>query len=194
MKDIRICFLGDSFVNGTGDEEALGWTGRLCADARKKGHEVTCYNLGVRRNTSRDVLLRWQSEVALRLPGEVDGRIVLSCGVNDTVIERGIPRVPLMESIENVRELLLGAESFPRILIGPPCVGEDRQNRRIQELSSAYAALAADLQIPFIDLFAVFRDDEAFIQEISANDGFHPGAVGYSKMADRILQSSHWWF
>jgi lysophospholipase L1-like esterase len=29
--DIRICFVGDSFVNGTGDETALGWAGRLCA-------------------------------------------------------------------------------------------------------------------------------------------------------------------
>lgn len=30
-KDIRIFFVGDSFVNGTGDEEALGWAGRLGA-------------------------------------------------------------------------------------------------------------------------------------------------------------------
>lgn len=32
-QDIRICFIGDSLVNGTGDEAALGWAGRLCAMA-----------------------------------------------------------------------------------------------------------------------------------------------------------------
>ena len=32
-QDIRICFIGDSLVNGTGDEAALGWAGRLCACA-----------------------------------------------------------------------------------------------------------------------------------------------------------------
>ena len=25
---MRICFFGDSFVNGTGDDECLGWVGR----------------------------------------------------------------------------------------------------------------------------------------------------------------------
>lgn len=31
--DIRIGFIGDSLVNGTGDAMALGWAGRLCATA-----------------------------------------------------------------------------------------------------------------------------------------------------------------
>lgn len=52
-QDIRICFIGDSFVNGTGDETALGWTGRLCAAAHARGFPVTYYNLGIRRKRSR---------------------------------------------------------------------------------------------------------------------------------------------
>lgn len=32
---MRICFIGDSFVNGTGDPECLGWAGRICVTARK---------------------------------------------------------------------------------------------------------------------------------------------------------------
>jgi hypothetical protein len=32
-KEIRICFIGESFVNGTGDPEFLGWTGRVCRHA-----------------------------------------------------------------------------------------------------------------------------------------------------------------
>jgi acyl-CoA thioesterase-1 len=29
---MRICFFGDSFVNGTGDDDGLGWVGRIVAD------------------------------------------------------------------------------------------------------------------------------------------------------------------
>jgi len=46
-QEIRICFVGESFVNGTGDPEFLGWTGRVCRDAQRKGYEITHYNLGV---------------------------------------------------------------------------------------------------------------------------------------------------
>ena len=34
---MRICFIGDSFVNGTGDDDCLGWAGRLGAGARPGG-------------------------------------------------------------------------------------------------------------------------------------------------------------
>ena len=42
---IRICFIGDSFVNGTGDETALGWAGGLCVAASASGKSTTYYNL-----------------------------------------------------------------------------------------------------------------------------------------------------
>jgi lysophospholipase L1-like esterase len=70
MGAARICFVGDSFVNGTGDPECLGWTGRICALACQKGHDVTYYNLGVRRETSTDIATRWRDEVSRRLPEE----------------------------------------------------------------------------------------------------------------------------
>src|SRR5688500_4352961 len=91
--DIRICFIGDSFVNGTGDDTALGWVGRVCAAARARGVGLTAYNLGIRRDTSLGVLARCEQEWSRRLPvgvdgvDGVDGRIVLSFGVNDTVVD-----------------------------------------------------------------------------------------------------------
>lgn len=68
MSDVRICFVGDSFVNGTGDPDYLGWTGRICVRTRQEGHDITYYNLGVRRETSIDIAARWQEEVSRRLP------------------------------------------------------------------------------------------------------------------------------
>jgi lysophospholipase L1-like esterase len=71
---MRICFFGDSFVNGTGDDDGLGWVGRVVARARQGGRDVTAYNLGIRRDTSADVAARWVGEARLRLPHEHDGR------------------------------------------------------------------------------------------------------------------------
>lgn len=192
-KDIRICFLGDSFVNGTGDETALGWAGRLCADAHSRGIPVTYYNLGIRRNTSRDILHCWETECSLRLPDGCDGRIVLSCGVNDTVIENGSVRVRPEESCANVSEILGGAKKYKILMVGPPPVDEDEQNGRIKALSQSYAQEANNLGVTYIDLFSALASDTAYRREVSSNDGSHPRSGGYTKMAQIVSASPGWW-
>jgi acyl-CoA thioesterase-1 len=192
--DIRICFVGDSFVNGTGDETALGWAGRLCASAAKRGVPVTYYNLGVRRNTSKDILMRWENEVAHRLPDTCDGRVVVSCGVNDTVVEDGKVRIRPEESCANLRAILDGARKHKVILVGPPPVDDDQQNERIRSLSDAFAREAGRLGVPFIELFSALAADNAYIQEISSGDGAHPGSKGYTTIAAIISSSPSWWF
>lgn len=192
-QDIRICFVGDSFVNGTGDETALGWAGRLCASANARA-PVTYYNLGVRRDTSSDVLRRWEYECTIRLPDYCDGRVVVSCGVNDTVVEQGQPRVRPEQSCANVREILRGAGRYKVLMVGPPPVVEDAQNARIRDISSAFSREAAALGVPFIDLFASLAADAAYKREVSNNDGAHPGSVGYAKMAQIVAASASWWF
>lgn len=192
--DIRICFVGDSFVNGTGDETALGWAGRLCSDANARGFAVTYYNLGVRRNTRRDVLRRWEHECSLRLPNTCDGRVVISCGVNDTAIEDGSLRVPPDESRANVREILRIAKKYEVLMLGPPPVADDEQNGRILGLTWAFADEAKLLGVPFIDLFSPLSSDVAYEAEIANNDGAHPKSGGYMKMANIVLASPSWWF
>ena len=192
--DIRICFVGDSFVNGTGDEAALGWAGRLCAAAADKGFDITYYNLGIRRNTSKDILLRWEYECALRLSDVCDARVVISCGVNDTVIEMGQLRVHAEESSTNLREILHGAKKYKVLMIGPPPVGGDDHNARIQALSIAFAREASALAVPYIDIFSALAADVDYQQEVSHNDGSHPRSHGYAKMAHLIASSPHWWF
>ncbi|MGA7119410.1 MAG: GDSL-type esterase/lipase family protein [Polyangiaceae bacterium] len=98
---VRICFFGDSFVNGTGDDDGLGWVGRVVARARQGGRDVTAYNLGIRRDTSADVAARWMREARPRLPHEHDGRLVFSFGANDCTANRedGSPRAELAASM-----------------------------------------------------------------------------------------------
>lgn len=192
--DIRLCFIGDSFVNGTGDETMLGWAGRLCADAAGRGLPVTYYNLGVRRDTSADVLRRWERECRPRLPDFCDGRIVVSCGVNDATVEDGTPRVAFEDSCANIRNILRGARAYPLLLVGPPAIDDEEQNAGIEHLSRAYAEIAASMNVPYIELFPQLENDASYRAEIAGYDGAHPRSTGYGRLAALVGSSVHWWF
>ena len=181
-------------MNGTGDEAALGWTGRLCAAANTSNIPITYYNLGIRRDTSKDILLRWENECSLRLPDSCDGRVVISCGTNDAAIENGKVRVDSVESCTNVRSILRRAKQYTVLMVGPPPVLDDEQNERIKDLSLAFAYETQALGVPYIDLFSALCSDSAYKREVSRNDGAHPRSEGYSRMAHIVGSSPNWWF
>jgi lysophospholipase L1-like esterase len=191
--DIRICFVGDSFVNGTGDEATLGWAGRLCAAANRT-QLVTCYNLGIRRDTSRDILNRWERECAARLPGGCDARVVFSFGVNDTTFEEGRLRVETEESCANLRAILRSASRYKLLMVGPPPIGDDEQDARIESLSLALGRVAAACDVPYIELYSQLAADRTYRREVLQHDGAHPRSGGYEKMASIIAASPAWWF
>src|SRR5215472_17715351 len=117
---MRICFIGDSLVNGTGDPTLLGWVGRVCAAGRRRGHDITCYNLGIRGDTTTDIAARWEDESARRLPDGVDGRLIFSFGANDCVTENGTPRVDPERALANARSVLEEArQRHPTLMLGP---------------------------------------------------------------------------
>lgn len=193
--DIRICFIGDSFVNGTGDETYLGWAGRLCTAANTGEISLTWYNLGVRRNTSTDILQRWEHECDVRLPDSCDGRVVLSCGVNDMVIEDAQHRVLAQESCSNIRQILLQANSkYKTLMVGPAPVGDDDLNRSLKNISAAYALEAKAIGIPYIEVFSQLADNQRYLLESRNNDGYHPMSYGYAAIANIIRRSDQWWF
>ena len=112
----------DSMVNGTGDDACLGWVGRICAAARRSGRDLTCYNLGVRRYTTADMLARWQREAEARLPSEHDGRLVFSFGANDCCPGEDIGgvRVAPGRALANAEAILTAAVAWrPTLMVGP---------------------------------------------------------------------------
>ena len=184
MADIRICFLGDSFTQGTGDETCLGWPGRVCASARARGHAVTHYNLGIRRETTDDIRARWRAEVTPRLVAGVDGRIVFSFGANDATQEDGQWRVPPDLSAENARAMIARALLSYRVLVvGPPPAPEPEKTARHAELARRYADVCDALGVPFLDVLEPIRSVAAWWEEVAAGDGIHPGARGYAALA-----------
>ena len=194
-KDMRICFVGDSFVNGFGDEDLLGWSGRLVKMSRSDDLEITYYNLGIRRNTTADVKERWESECRARLPEGSDNIVVFSFGVNDTVIEKNELRVAKEQSLENVGTILTGASKKYKVrMIGPPPIEDPNQNLRIKELDQAFQFLCDKLEIPYLSIFDHLLGQPIWLKEVSSNDGAHPHSGGYSLLAGFVNTWDQWKF
>jgi len=191
-RDLRICFVGDSLVQGTGDPECLGWAGRVCARAARAGGGVTYYNLGVRRDTSEDIRRRWRDEVLRRLPPEVDGRVVLSFGTNDTTAHAGRARVVLEESLGHARAILEEAQPWRPLLVGPPYLGEPEQALRLRALSRGLSILCKELGVPFIEVFEALGGLASWRADVAAHDGMHPRAEGYELLAALVAASPAW--
>lgn len=193
--DHRICFIGDSFVQGACDPECRGWVGRVAAAARADGYDVTAYNLGVRRDTSFDILQRWERETAVRFQFDCAKYLVFSFGANDMKIEHGQQRVAKEDSLANFRSIIsLAQAQYPVAVIGPVPVGDALQNERILDLCAAYQEETNRLQLPYLPVARTLIDSGIWLQEVAAQDGSHPSAGGYATLAQLILNWPEWWF
>lgn len=184
--DLRVTFLGDSYVAGVGDPEHLGWVGRVAAATPRP---LTVYNLGVRRDTSADVAARWTGEVAVRRAPGCDERIVLAMGVNDTTMIDGACRVGPAESVAHLRTILVGAArvGLSVLVVGPAPVDDPEHVERARWLSADVAAAANAAGVPFVDVLDALTADPVWAAEVRAGDGAHPGAGGYAALAALVL-------
>lgn len=197
MKDVRICFIGESFINGTGDSTHLGWTRRLCVALSQQGYSVTYYNLGIRRETSTELASRWQAEAERRLPAGCDNYIVFSFGTNDTTIENGKLRVELIDSLKNARQILSTAkQNYPVLMVSPPPTSDEERHIRVKVLSEHFSILCQELTIPYLDVFTPLLNSPVWMAEVEAGDGAHPNAEGYEELAQLVQSWSAWsnWF
>jgi len=206
MTVLRICFVGDSITNGTADDQCLGWPGRLCATERKRGHDLTLYNLGVRAETSDHIRPRWRMECQPRLPDHSSGAVVFAFGVNDIAEEAGELRCEPARSLANARAILAEAVAWrPVIWISPAPVDHEKQplepapgvsysfhNGRARDLVAAQSALAAELGVDYLDVFAPLSNDKAYLASLAAGDGVHPTAEGYARIAALVETWPAW--
>ncbi|KQR11878.1 GDSL-type esterase/lipase family protein [Cellulomonas sp. Leaf334] len=193
---LTVLFFGDSFVAGVGDPTGLGWTGRLAAGPRPPGLDLTVYPLGVRRDTSADVLARWEPETSARLPDTGATGLVLALGVNDaTDDDLGGSRVAAADTVGNLRAVLTRASSLglATLVVGPPPIADPRTNDRIVELDALLADEARAHQVPVVPVVHDLLADEAWMSEVRAGDGAHPGAHGYAALAALVRPRWETW-
>ena len=124
MTPNRICFIGDSITVGYADEDGLGWPARLCQGLMIGTRPVTCYNLGINGDTSRDVAQRWRSEIEARSRDGGPGLLVFAFGFNDAATRVGEgQQIALGTSSDIARAVIGEAQTLAPVLwIGPtPC-------------------------------------------------------------------------
>lgn len=191
---LRIAFLGDSLVNGTGDDACLGWVGRVCAAARRGGRDVTCYNLGIRRDTSADVRARWRQDAGARLPDGHDGRLVFGFGANDCCPgEDGAPRVAQDAAVANAEAILAAALAWkPVLMMGPIPVLDAATTARVMALDAAYGAVCGRMGVPYLSVAALVAASDVWAREVAAGDGAHPNEGGYALLADAFMGWDAW--
>jgi lysophospholipase L1-like esterase len=197
-RDIRICAIGDSLLNGTGDPEFRGWIGRACEAARRGDVRITLYNLGVRRSTIADVLRRWRPEAESRLeqgPGpEFERRLIFGLGLSDAFAGTAAD-----EALEAAADLLAAAKAtgWPVLVVGPTPIHVRRveeQGRpdasgildRARRLASELEATCRHLGVPYVDAHARLAESERWRGALARTDGVHPGADGYQCLAEAI--------
>lgn len=202
--EVRVLFFGDSITHGVGDQEALGWPGRLARLEQRRGNAFTAYNLGVRSDTSREIGARWRAECDARLPGPTPHLLVFSFGLNDATRVDGKLRVGLQESVTLSAAMLAEAIRIgPVLWVGPTPVDDTRQpllsslgvlqtksNAETARYNEAFERLATKLGAPYLNLFDMLGGNHSWSHYLA--DGVHPTADGYDIIAERVSDWSAW--
>jgi len=166
---------GDSLMAGFGLGPGEGFTDRLQAALRARGHDVTVANAGVSGDTTSGGLARldWSVPDGTQL-------VILELGANDMLrgVSPGITEKNLDEMLAKLKQrkiavLLAGMRAAPNL-------GADYQNA----FDAIYPELAAKYGVP---LYPFFLDGVAGQPGLRLEDGLHPNAKGVEMMVERIL-------
>ena len=205
MQYDRIFCFGDSITLGANDSSGLGWPGRLGRGLERNGKSVAVYNLGINGDTSRDIAARWQAENTAR-SRNVTGLMLFAFGFNDASNANGAGlQIGLDDSLACARDTLSAAHSLGATLwIGPTPLDENvnplvtefaswvTQNADLERYDAAYARLAIELGIPYLQLFPHFIDNPRYRRALADGDGVHPGDDGYALIAEQVAAWDAW--
>ncbi len=195
MENVRICYIGDTILNGIGDSTLLGWAGRLSRISQNSKHYITHYNLGVVGDTSSDIVDRWEIEVNRRLSNSSINCIVFSFGLSDSIIENKRVKVSLIDSMKNARAIIGRAKvKYNVAMIGPTAVIDEIHNARIKSYDEAYSTVCGMLGINYLSIFKILINDIDWIEDIKKNDNIHPTEKGHEIIANHIYNWKGWWF
>lgn len=186
-RDVGLCFVGASTVAGYGDPKGLGWVGRVVSRSQHPDLDLTAYNLGVRGQSSADVVGRWRAECDPRWARRGERRLVLSVGANDLVTG-----VTLARSRLNLANVLDEASShgIATFVVGLTPGTDADDNARIEALADVQADVCARRGVPYVDCFRPLVQHDQWLADLAASrDGVHPGQAGYGLIAWLVLHN-----
>ena len=193
MKDTNILIFGDSIVYGLYDKSMQGWVNRLKNYYDNNHQHVCVYNLGIPAETTKDLLIRIESEIKRRLASNTI--ILLAIGINDSQLVDNHNRTDIQSFTENVDTLISIARKYSSDVayIGLTDVDDTRvkpvsfnrhksyDNHRIALFNNFIMNTCASNNIPFINLSGLLSKEDL-------TDGIHPNDAGHNKIYKRVKE------
>ena len=191
-RDIALVFIGDAYVAGYGDPKGVGWVPRVVGSTDHPGVDITAYQLGVRGDSSADVLARWRTECPPRWKDRSEKRLVVAVGHNDAATGMTTARVRL-----NLANILddAAASGVAAFAVGPPPTLDADLNARLEIVTEAQADVCARRGVPYVDCYRPLIGHEQWLSDLGApGDDVHPGQAGYGLIAWLVLHGGwdHW--
>lgn len=191
----RICIFGDSITWGSGLPFREAWANLLRNYLEGLEPIVELYDLGIDRDTTRELLVRLENEAKNR---KADA-LIFAVGINDSVFRgtKDNSEIPIAEFKKNIEALIKKAGKITNQIIFVGLVkGDDsltkplprsttgkcydKENTRIY--NQAIKDICSKMEIRFIDLFDELGDSDFY-------DGLHPNLEGHRKMFKEIKES-----
>lgn len=170
----KIVALGDSFTLGYPLDPERSWPQRT-----GEALQVSVVNKGKTRQTAKDLLDRFDTDVVAEKPG----RVIIFAGIGDAI--QGVPLKDVQTNIIGIVEKAKANQIIPILAlpIGYPGVQKSIQETREWELSYAQEG-----KILVLDFSSVLFDTEGKYLDGLSNDGKYPNAKGYKAMGDYAAQ------
>jgi len=201
---LQIVSLGDSLTRGVGDKEGIGYVGRMKEDLQKDyKQKIALTNLAVSGAKMPDLLKQIESSGAQYSIKQADV-IVLTIGGNDLFpgweslgkidLETYRPDTETFQNeakkiIEEIRKLNTDSPIFWLGLYNPFEDVEDLKGSSniVVDWNASLEKLALnDKNVYITPTFDLFQNRG---KDLLYSDHFHPNEVGYTYMAERLVQN-----
>ncbi|WP_176225728.1 SGNH/GDSL hydrolase family protein [Bacillus thuringiensis] len=201
---LQIVSLGDSLTRGVGDKEGIGYVGRMKEDLQKDyKQKIALTNLAVSGAKMPDLLKQIESNGAQYSIKQADV-IVLTIGGNDLFpgwdslgkidLETYRPDTETFQNeakkiIEEIRKLNTDSPIFWLGLYNPFEDVEDLKGSSniVVDWNASLEKLAINNKNVYITpTFDLFQNRG---KDLLYSDHFHPNEIGYTYMADRLVQN-----
>ncbi|EJR23132.1 hypothetical protein II9_00172 [Bacillus cereus MSX-D12] len=201
---LQIVSLGDSLTRGVGDKEGIGYVGRMKEDLQKDyKQKIALTNLAVSGAKMPDLLKQIESNGAQYSIKQADV-IVLTIGGNDLFpgweslgkidLETYRPDTETFQNeakkiIEEIRKLNTDSPIFWLGLYNPFEDVEDLKGASniVVDWNASLEKLALnDKNVYITPTFDLFQNRG---KDLLYSDHFHPNEVGYTYMAERLVQN-----
>lgn len=190
----KVAFLGDS-ITYLGAAYPSGYCKLVDKALEWQGIKCEMIYAGISGHKSNQMLERLDRDVLSHKPQWM----LLSCGVND--VWHGENGVPLPQYKENITQIVEKAQAagVNVIILASTLIGEDvngDNNRKLNEYNDFLKTLAAEKNLPFVDLNTVMKQRINALEAkgrtpgtLLTVDGVHMNPAGNMIMAEGILKT-----